>query len=143
MCLVLWVLALLLSSLFLLSPPSFSSLLTAPLCPPVHPSMYATEWLMTMFCRGFSFSLALRVWDCFLHSLDVKIVYRVALALLKNAEQELLSSPFEGIMGVLRGLPERTDAEAVMAMAWALPVTRGEIRRLEKEHAEQVAAGGV
>ena len=105
--------------------------------------MYATEWLMTMFCRGFSFSLALRVWDCFLHSLDVKIVYRVALALLKNAEQELLSSPFEGIMGVLRGLPERTDAEAVMAMAWALPVTRGEIRRLEKEHSDQVAAGGV
>ena len=46
------------------------------------PSMYATEWFMTMFCRGFSFDLVTRVWDIFLFE-GYKIVYRVGLALLK------------------------------------------------------------
>ena len=48
----------------------------------MHPTMYATEWLMTMFCRGFSFDLVTRVWDVYL-SEGFKIVYRVALAMLK------------------------------------------------------------
>ena len=43
---------------------------------------YATEWLLTMFCRGFSFDLVTRVWDVFF-SEGYKIVYRVALALVK------------------------------------------------------------
>ena len=48
----------------------------------MHPTMYATEWLMTMFCRGFSFDLVTRVWDVYLFE-GFKIVYRVALAILK------------------------------------------------------------
>lgn len=43
---------------------------------------YATEWLLTMYCRGFSFDLVTRVWDVFF-SEGYKIVYRVALALVK------------------------------------------------------------
>ena len=43
---------------------------------------YATEWLLTMYCRGFSFDLVTRVWDIFF-SEGYKIVYRVALALVK------------------------------------------------------------
>lgn len=48
----------------------------------VHTSMYATEWLMTIFCRGFNFDLVTRVWDVYLFE-GFKVVYRVALALLK------------------------------------------------------------
>lgn len=48
----------------------------------MHPTMYATEWLMTMFCRGFNFDLVTRVWDVYFRE-GFKIVYRVALALLK------------------------------------------------------------
>lgn len=43
---------------------------------------YATEWLLTMYCRGFSFDLVTRVWDVFF-SEGYKIVFRVALALVK------------------------------------------------------------
>jgi hypothetical protein len=98
----------------------------------MHPTMYATEWFMTMFCRGFNFDLCMRVWDIFLQE-DFKIVYRVALALIKNVEQKLLAATFEGIMGLLRRLPENTDAAAVMEIAWKISVSRGEIYKLEQE----------
>ena len=48
----------------------------------MHAYRYATEWLLTMYCRGFSFALVTRVWDVFF-SEGYKIVYRVALALVK------------------------------------------------------------
>lgn len=47
------------------------------------PSMYATEWFMTLFCRGFSFDLVARVFDIFIKEGSSKILYRVALGLLK------------------------------------------------------------
>ena len=62
----------------------------------------------------------MRVWDIFLQE-DFKIVYRVALALIKNVEKKLLAATFEGIMGLLRRLPENTDAAAVMEIAWKIP----------------------
>jgi hypothetical protein len=49
----------------------------------IHPTMFATEWFMTMFCRGFSFDLVTRVWDIYLAEGSFKIVYRVSLAILK------------------------------------------------------------
>jgi hypothetical protein len=90
------------------------------------PSMYATEWAMTMFCRGFSFDLVTRVMDIYL--LDgYKVVYRVMLALMKNVESSLMSADFEGIMDVLRRIPELTDAETVMDLAYSIPVRRADI----------------
>lgn len=98
----------------------------------MHPTMYATEWLMTMFCRGFSFDLVTRVVDVFLKD-GYKIVYRVSLALLKNIEKELMESDFEGIMRLVRRIPELTDASTVMELAWAIPVRRREIERFRNE----------
>ena len=48
----------------------------------LHPSMFATEWFLTLFCRSFPFDLVTRVWDIFWLE-GFKIVYRVAIALLK------------------------------------------------------------
>ena len=82
----------------------------------------------------------MRVWDVFLVE-DFKIVFRVALALIKNVEKELLVASFEDIMSLLRNLPERTDATAVMDLAWRIPVTRKEIFDLEKEYTVQQGGG--
>ena len=79
----------------------------------MHPTMYATEWLMTMFCRGFSFDLVTRVMDVYL-SEGYKIVYRVALALIKNIDSELADAEFEEIMGLVRNIPLLTDATTGM-----------------------------
>ena len=48
----------------------------------IHYSMYATEWFMTLYTRNFSFALVTWIWDIYLNE-GFKIIYRVALALLK------------------------------------------------------------
>lgn len=107
----------------------------------MHPTMYATEWLMTMFCRGFSFDLVTRVMDVYLVE-GYKIVYRVGLALIKNIKKKLMESGFEDIMQILRGIADLTDADTVMDMAWEINVTREQIAKYTKEYDTQKADGG-
>jgi hypothetical protein len=103
------------------------------------PTMYATEWAMTMFCRGFHFDLVTRVMDIYLNE-GYKIVYRVMLALMKNCEHELLESGFEKIMDILRNIPEKTDADTIIDLAYSIPVRRGDLVRFAAEYDAQVAA---
>jgi len=98
----------------------------------MHPSMFATEWFMTMFCRGFSFDLVTRVFDVFIYE-GIKIVYRVCLALLKSLETELLEAPFEEIMTILRNISSTVDAKRIMKIAWSIPLKRDVIAYYEAE----------
>ncbi len=79
----------------------------------IHQTMFLTEWIMTFFCRGFSFELVTRVWDIFMFEGDMKIIYRVALAILKYFEDEFLSKKFDKIMGLLRDISKKIDAVIV------------------------------
>lgn len=96
------------------------------------PSMYATEWFMTLFCRGFSFDLVTRAFDLFV-SEGMKTYYRISLALLKSIEKELLEASFEEIMGILRNIPSRCDSEVVLKLAFTIPLRRRVIVAAEKE----------
>lgn len=101
----------------------------------VEASMYATEWFMTMFCRCFSFDFVGLVMDVFLTE-GYKIIYRVALALLQNIEEELLQASFEDLVYALRDLPQKTDGPSVMKMAWDIPVRRADINVFANEFDE-------
>lgn len=79
----------------------------------IHQTMFVTEWVMTIFCRGFSFELVTRVWDIFMYEGDMKIIYRVALAILKYFEKEFLSMKFDKIMALLREVARRIDVVLV------------------------------
>ncbi|KAL9271324.1 Ecotropic viral integration site 5 protein-like protein [Drosera capensis] len=57
----------------------------------INPSMYASQWFITVFSYSFPFHLALRIWDVFLNE-GVKIVFKVGLALLKNYQDDLAST---------------------------------------------------
>jgi hypothetical protein len=59
----------------------------------INPSMYASQWFITVFSYSFPFPLALRIWDVFL-SEGVKIVFKVGLALLKYCQDELVSEVY-------------------------------------------------
>ncbi|CAA7038578.1 unnamed protein product [Microthlaspi erraticum] len=59
----------------------------------INPSMYASQWFITVFSYSFPFPLALRIWDVFL-SEGVKIVFKVGLALLNYCQEELVSEVF-------------------------------------------------
>jgi TBC1 domain family member 10 len=96
------------------------------------PSMYATEWFMTLFCRGFSFDLVTRAFDLFV-SEGMKTYYRICLALMKSIEAELLEAPFEEIMGILRHIPGKCDSEVVLKIAFTIPLRRCVIVAAEAE----------
>mmetsp|Transcript_49928 Transcript_49928/g.97938 ORF Transcript_49928/g.97938 Transcript_49928/m.97938 type:complete len:506 (-) Transcript_49928:274-1791(-) len=56
-----------------------------------HPwTTFTISWFMTLFAAKLPFDCVLRVWDILLHE-GVKIVFRVALFILKRAEKEILA----------------------------------------------------
>ncbi|GLT33986.1 hypothetical protein SLA2020_085360 [Shorea laevis] len=59
----------------------------------INPSMYASQWFITVFSYSFPFHLALRIWDIFLYE-GVKIVFKVGLALLKYCHDDLIKLLF-------------------------------------------------
>eukprot|EP01039_Chlorochromonas_danica_P011630 gene11630-13041_t len=99
----------------------------------LHPTMFFTEWGMTMFIRAFDFDLVTRVWDIFLFEGDYKILYRVSLAIIKSQEEELMDRKFEKIMAFMRELPKRVDGAAILELCWKIPLRRAEIRAAEEE----------
>jgi len=66
----------------------------------VEPSMYCTHWFNTVFAYSLPFEHLLRVWDVFLLE-GMKTVFRVGLALLGSAQDELLGAPFEKLVARL------------------------------------------
>ena len=55
----------------------------------ITPTIYATQWFMTIFSNNIPIKLTLRIWDVFFIE-GQKIIYRVALAILKINEKKLL-----------------------------------------------------
>jgi hypothetical protein len=66
----------------------------------VEPSMYCTHWFNTVFAYSLPFEHLLRVWDVFLLE-GMKTVFRVGLALLGSAADELGAEPFERLVARL------------------------------------------
>mgnify|MGYP001611446036 CR=1 FL=1 len=58
--------------------------------------MYATQWFMSIFSLNLNINCIVRVWDI-LFSEGHKTVYRIALAILKINEKQLLQSDLDGL----------------------------------------------
>jgi len=102
----------------------------------VEAPLYAARWVVTCF-TCFSFDLALRVFDAFLLE-GWKIIYRVALALLRISERELLKMPFDQIVGYLQHqLQNSVEEEKLMAAAFRISISLADIDALELEAEEQ------
>lgn len=104
----------------------------------IHVTMFATQWLLTMYSSCFSFDLVMRVWDCFLFE-GWKIAYRVMLAILSIYETELLSMRFEDILEFLKQMPSIVDGELVMQTAFVIPLRT---KHITKYRLEYVTKGG-
>ena len=79
----------------------------------VVPSMWATQWLMTVFSYSLPLAAVVRIWDSFLAE-GWKVPLRAALALLVAHERELLAAAaergFEGLLMTLQSIPSRPPA---------------------------------
>ncbi|KDO27711.1 hypothetical protein SPRG_07340 [Saprolegnia parasitica CBS 223.65] len=99
----------------------------------LHPTMYATQWFVTIFAYSFPFEFVTRVWDIFLHE-GWKIVYRVAIALLKISEKALLGKKFEKIMEFFKELPTSVDVKQLLDTAWDIPMTTAQLQQLHETY---------
>lgn len=98
----------------------------------VHITMFATQWLLTLYTSSFPFGLVARVWDCFLAE-GWKIVYRVMLALLDRSVVDLMKLSFEDILAYFRELPEKVDGDVVLEAALKIPLRKKHIAKYENE----------
>lgn len=98
----------------------------------IHVTMFATQWLLTVYTSSFPFDLVARVWDCFIAE-GWKIAYRVMLALLKISSSDLLNLHFEEILAYFARLPSRVDGPAVMDEAFSIALKSRHIEKFEKE----------
>eukprot|EP01138_Halocafeteria_seosinensis_P004202 gb/GECG01004297.1/.p1 GENE.gb/GECG01004297.1/~~gb/GECG01004297.1/.p1 ORF type:complete len:441 (+),score=49.60 gb/GECG01004297.1/:1-1323(+) len=103
----------------------------------VDPSMYSTHWFLTVFTYNLPFHLVVRIWDAFLFE-GWKIVFRVALALLQFAQDDLLDLSFEHIMKYFRHLHEKVDPERIMFLAFKLNIKRKQLEDLRQEYLTSV-----
>ena len=95
--------------------------------------MYFTEWFVTLYTRSFPFDLVVRVFDVFFFE-GWKIIFRVALALLKLAQPLLLKFGMEGVMAYFRKFPASVDADKVMGVALNIRLTQKRMMELENEY---------
>jgi hypothetical protein len=99
----------------------------------IHITMYATQWLLTLYTSSFQFDLVTKVWDCFLAE-GWKIVYRVMLALLQHSQPALLKLNFEEILAFFRDLPKQTNGDEIIEIALKIPLRRRHLARYQKEY---------
>ncbi|XP_047073258.1 ecotropic viral integration site 5 protein homolog [Lolium rigidum] len=103
----------------------------------INPSMYASQWFITVFSYSFPFHLTLRVWDVFLYE-GIKVVFQVGLALLRFCHDDLVKLPFEKLLYSLRNFPEEaTDPDTLLPLAFSFKVS-SRLVELEKEYRKRL-----
>ncbi|KAL7695635.1 rab-like GTPase activating protein [Lotmaria passim] len=105
----------------------------------IPPSFYSTHWFMTVFTYYFNFGLVSRIWDMFLCE-GWKPVYRVALALLKLEEKNLLKLNSEtDILLALKVIQESKKPEALLKVASHIKFKTSTMIKLTEEYKRQTA----
>jgi len=98
----------------------------------VEPTIYASKWFMTVCICNFPFSTVVRIWDIFLAE-GVKIIFRVALALLKLNQEALLSESFEQILETLKQAPSRVESDTLIQVALSIKLKNKTLKDIESE----------
>ena len=100
------------------------------------PSMYASEWFITLFCRELSFKYLVRIFDVFLLE-GQKIIYRFGLALLKLRENEFIKAKTGGIssvMMVIHNIYTGFELEDLFKIAFKFSISKNFIKVCEDEY---------
>ena len=89
----------LLSLLKKICPRIYECFKTHGLCP----SMYASQWFLTLFFVNVKYEIFLRIFDLFLLERNSKIIYRFGLALLKLNEEKIVNAKlFDELMIIIK-----------------------------------------
>ena len=97
-------------------------------------SIYGTKWYQTVYAH-FPTELVLRIWDIFL-SEGTKILFRLAIYLLKRKQKELLARDFEGVAMLLQDLHKEVwlqDTDAVIEGALDVGIKHADFVSLDAQ----------
>ena len=98
----------------------------------VYPTMFASQWFITFYSCVFDFNILVRIFDCvFLEGF--KIIYRIALAIFKINQEELLKKQsFENIMDFLKSITKNIDENELMKECFKFSFSRKDIKKYEQ-----------
>jgi hypothetical protein len=97
------------------------------------PTMYANTWFISIFAKTLEFRIVLRIFDC-LFLEGFKVIYRIALALLKLKENEFLKAEKGETMPLLVSCTNNVDEEELFKVAFSFSISRNFIDKLELEY---------
>ena len=69
-------------------------------------ALWLNKWFLTLFLYTFPLGLCIRIWDNILAD-GTKFIFKVALAILKLTEKDLLKLDFNGINDYFKSLNGR------------------------------------
>nr|CCC93979.1 putative GTPase activating protein [Trypanosoma congolense IL3000] len=107
----------------------------------VSPPLYASQWFLTLFVCDLEFRAVLRVWDVFM-SEGWKIIFRIAIALLKWEERRLLSMPFDEVIPAMKTLHQGKDSDELLQRAHNVRFKTAELEAFAREFASSQVSGG-
>jgi hypothetical protein len=94
----------------------------------IYPSMYASQWFITIFALNFKFDILVRIFDVFLLEGE-KIFYRIGIAVMKIKEDKITNTrTFEDVLGKLKFLFENLNVEDLFAKAFKLSISKDHLR---------------
>lgn len=100
----------------------------------IYPSMYASQWFITLFSNCLNFKILVRIFDTLLLEGE-KVIFRIALSLIKINEQKLLScKQFENIMLSFKTLGENINEEDFFNTVFDWGFHRKDIENFKKEY---------
>jgi len=100
-------------------------------------SFFAAQWFLTIFVYHFQFRAVLRVWDIFFCE-GWKIVFRVAIGLLKWEEAELLQMPFDQILPRMKTLHEGKPCDEILTRSLKVKFKTEELLKFRREYEESL-----
>jgi TBC1 domain family member 10 len=92
------------------------------------PSMFMTQWFLSLFTVNFKFEIVVRIFDIFLCE-GVKVLYRFGLAILKTYEREIISSSsLEDIFIIFKRCYENINVNEFFVKCFEFKVSRQDLK---------------
>ncbi|PFX29753.1 rab GTPase-activating protein 1-like [Stylophora pistillata] len=100
--------------------------------------MYASQWFLTLFTARFPLSMVYCIMDLFLCH-GMRVIFQVALGLLKASRRELIQMDFEAILKYFRvSMPKKyldeDEYKRLITSALSFRVTEKKMKKYEKEY---------
>lgn len=96
-------------------------------------SMYASQWFMTIFSIGPNYECTVRIYDAYITE-GVKILYRLALYILKANEEAIVKGGIEEFFAIIRIFLKNIDEHELMDKACEIKITWKQIVKYQKEY---------